>query len=312
MKALKVVYETKGVYIGKPVDIRVPVDMVLEYGLGPLAAPRRLKRYRIKDKVIEGIAIGENPERVEEFESKHEIIRGGVSKRPGRSYFVIGRTKPVTISLSPQVSPDSGLFLFTHRGNSYLLRRNVGLFVVFKWFESNSRITARLCGKDGDWFFYYLGGSKCTRTLKFTKSVPKELVADFGVDYGYYQFTDRDYEFRESEPGPTWSFVDPLPFPPYEVVGALRLFPPEKVVGEKDGTLPKEFQEVFVLRAVLVLDEPVPVISLSPKELLAFANHITGDIFDPSTLAEYPENEYKELWQWCNHFVLLSKPRWPF
>jgi hypothetical protein len=312
MKALRVIYEVKGkysgVYIGQPCEIAVPGEIVLGYSLGPLTGS--IKRYQVGANIIEGCAVAEDSEKLQEFEEKYQIdlVESDLGRR-GTSWRRHHKGM-VTITLGPSFENPK---LFAHRagGNTYLFRGDVEMFLIYKWFEERGAITATLCGRYQDRFFYYSGGGRQSKTLKFCARVPDTLQSRFGTNYGYWEFHGYDSDFPAIREGRTSTWVDPLPFPPYEVVGALTLLPPEKVVNMPPGTLPETFRDIYLLRSLLVLEDPVPVMTLSPQQLRALADHVNGDIFDPNTVAGYPKSEYEALWKSCDRYVLVCKPKWP-
>jgi hypothetical protein len=312
MKALKVIHEAKGkysgVYIGQPCEIAMPAKTVLGYSLGPLTGS--IKRYRVGANIIEGCAVAEDPEKLQEFEAKYQIdsVESDLGTR-GTSWRRHHKGM-VTITLRPSFET---LKLFAHRagGNTYLFRGDVEMFLIYKWFDEGGAITATLCGRYEDRFFYYSGGGPQSKTLKFCARVPDILQSRFDTTYGYWEFHGYDSDFPTVREGMIGTLVDPLPFPPYEVVGALTLLPPEKVVNVPRGTLPETFRDIYLLRSLLVLEYPVPVMTLSPQQLRAFADHVNGDIFDPNTVVEYPKSEYEALWESCDRYVLVCKPIWP-
>jgi hypothetical protein len=307
MRALKLLYKEKNVFIGEQSEVPVPVEVVLKYRLGPLEFPEEdVKTYKVKGKTIEGIAIGEVPADVEEFERKHLIE--DYSSYNKKKYPGSHRWLSREFYSSPR--GEKNLFLYKYGKHTYIMRQNVENFIIWKWLEEKGKVLPKICGRNKEYCFYYAGYSKTLEAtiLKFDKNIPQPLLSSFDTNYGYCEY---EHSYRSTIKTEAF-YIDPLPFPPYSVIGAVKLLPPEKVMNKKEKKLPEIFDEIYLLKTLLLVDEPVPVIKISEEQLREFANHLNENIFDPNSIAEFPEEVYSNLWTISNEYVLLCKPKWPF
>jgi len=310
MRALKLLYKEKNVFIGEQSEVPVPVEMVLKYGLGPLEFPEEdIKTYKIKGKIIEGVVIGEVPEDVEKFEKKYlmeDYSLYNKKKYPGSPRLLL---RVLYSTYRDKIS----LFFYKYEKHTYIMRQDVENFIIWKWFEEKEKVVPKICGKNGEYCFYYAGYSTTfdTKILKFDKTIPQSLITSFTTNYGYYELINSRFHSSDKRPAGAF-YIDPLPFPPYIVIGAVKLLPPERVMNKKEKKLPKIFEDIFLLKTLLLVDEPVPVIKLSEEQLREFANHLNDNIFDPHSIAEFPEEVYSTLWTLSNEYVLLCHPKWPF
>lgn len=334
MKAIKVVkdlFKTKNVAIGIPVEIYIPPRIVLERGFAPIDLPEEIElgRFKVKGKVLEGIVVGDVEDDVDEFVRYHGVpetepdLREMFVKRSGRRRKFPRRPLSVSgydVHRHSYVPEEHKLLLqYSVKGETYLLKEASNPIFIFKWIEEKGKISPIICGripqKNGfrrkECLYLYYSGYKKGKSffMNFVEDyerLPEKIRNNLNGEYGYGE-SGRYRLGREIIVEP---FIDPLPFPPYEVVGALRLQKPEEVEKASEKKISKVLEDIFILKTFLLVEEPINVMEVSAGELKVFAKGIQGDIFDPKVTAEDFMEEYRRLWSSSSGFVLLCKPKW--
>jgi len=312
MRGLRVLHKStdiKGVYIGEPVDVWVPARLVLRHGLTPMPfRPNHIRRFCIDGKTFEGVVIGTDSANVRDF-----YLRYLADKKRSS---LLGEDEPWDPDEANLSSVDI-LFFYRQGGDTYIFRSDALELYLWEWVENGNKVKQKFVGlKDGT--YYYLSaiaGDGNAVEVMFSKRIPDFLVDSFGRDYGYWYSSRGIHEFKfkiwSEAYEVTTKFVDPFPFPPYEVVAALELLPPDDVFYATTQELPESFNQVFVLKSLLVVGGDIPVVRLGAGQLRTFASHVSVNIFDPMMVSNHPEMEYSRLWEICSRFVLLCKPKWP-
>jgi len=317
MKAVKLLYKEEGIYLGKPCDVPVPAEVVLQYGIGPLSCTdEHVKKFNVKGEIIEGILLGENEEYAEEFQRKHEVDEIKFYRKMRN----MKRGKRFRTSSYHDYISESSYYEYKYNGEIYIVAKGIEFIPLWKWIEKDGKILPQLCGKaseeyytdEGKNYFYYSGYSREEKFLKFDNDIPP-IAKTFATNYGYMGYKDRDYRYSRFHWKEKNIFTcDPLPFPPYHIIGAVKLLPWERIMNKKENKLPKVLSDIYILKPILLFDEPAAVISLSEDKLKEFASHIQGDIFDPDSITEFPEKEYRAVFEISHEYILLCQPKWPF
>jgi hypothetical protein len=191
MKALKLLYKGKDIYIGTPAEVPVPAKAVLIHNLGPIEPSEEdVKKFKVKGEVIEGILIGKDEDEIRYFEKKHAISEfKHLQKRRKRRY----RFRPPSYRSFPStiyLPSEEFFYEYEYKGKIYILREGTPFVLVWTWIEKDGKIIhPLLCGKITGYkvegmYFYYSGYSKETKFLRFDKNLPS-VVNSFGSNYGY-------------------------------------------------------------------------------------------------------------------------------
>lgn len=307
MRALKIVYkEGERIFLGKPVEIMVPAKDALKYRMASFHFEEKYTtgEFRIKGKVIKGILIGFDEYEMERFERRYTSgktgIRGWREKRNFYSYKEVVRERDEIV-------------IYSRKKEEYLFRKAEKLF-LFGWNKEDSGIIPVICGvvpfhsTEKNSYIYYSGGNEKIAYMEQVGSIDKIPSAIFRSLKRYKEIPFFDFHrsrrFMEN-------LYEILPFPPYEVIAAVKLLPPERVKRAKEEKLPESLQDIFILKAFLMTFNPLPVMELSAGKLKTLSSYLHGDVLDPDVSTESPDDEYRTLFDSCAEYLLLCKPKWP-
>jgi hypothetical protein len=321
MKCLKVIYKHKSIFIGKPEEFSIEAKEVLKNGLMPLEFSEEfIGTFKISGKIIKGIPLGETSEEVLNFEKRYEIKTENVRHYRRKKRKKMRYSKYFDVSYEKFLKYN-GFSFYSFNGDMYIIKKDAEFINLFKWIEEKGKITPKVCGffkkrYSEKFYFYYSGSSEDgkSKLLKIEKdfeNIPSSLLKIINKEYGYVgiEHFNRGYDEKKEE------LIDFLPFPPYEIIGAVKLLPPKEVLlAKKEKPPEKIFNDIYILKTFLFSEKPVPVIELNKGQLKGFIECVQMDIFDPKIISEEDEIEveYNKYWNLSNGYVLLCKPKWPF
>ncbi|MEM3396866.1 MAG: hypothetical protein QW620_06675 [Thermoplasmata archaeon] len=333
MEAMKVVFSDGNVDLCVPAIVDVPADTVLRKGLYPFSnsITQRICSigiFKINDKIIEGFPVSSSARELFDFWIKYSVN----GKAPSQLYHYLHDDDlldsypiPKSIVDCERIVVKDETYLFLH----------AGIGVVYSWEEKNGTLQPVMCGMvnidEEKIYFYYSGYTKENAILRTTdkvEKIPRGIMESLKKRYGYCGIQKGDdcsnFETRRRRYGlhiirekyasmrQGGDLVDVNPYPPYQIVHAIKLLPPEDVNEARNPVVPPNFTENYLVRTFLYTADPIPFSVLSADELRGIAKYVHSTFYFYGTQTENPLGEYTEIWENSCGYLLFCKPAWPF
>jgi len=329
IRIAKIIYEKNGAYIARNDMAEVIPEFILRDSLCPFVVNSDdTRKFEIDGKVVEGLLIANNERIYESFAKTHQVkddpIAEKRSSRTSGSKIVRRRRPPWASRGIDRFTMEGSNFKIVHdqtTGEKYLFMQDE--IVIFSWKEENGSIFP-IFAASADHQYYYYGatgesGKTVVRTARRVKDIPRSFMARltsksrfqvFGtcIYYGYYHPRGTRKE-RIDIPG--IGYADFLPFPPYEILGALRLIPPKTVEKAKPAELPGLPDRPCFLKTFLLAPSGVPIIKAQAGTLRSLAACTQKNLYMPGVKTEDPSHEYENLYHNSAGYLLLCRPKWP-
>lgn len=152
-------------------------------------------------------------------------------------------------------------------------------------------------------YFYLHHMSKKPRSIYFRElnsmsQIPKDILETLKKGYIFLsELKDEKYDI--------------LPYPPYEVRYAVKLYAPSVVNKSKPEEPPPVLKSNFILKTFLITDNDIKILDVSPGVLKSIFLKTTGNIYSPSYPNPHNEPNYEEFWRANAGYLLFAKPTCP-
>ena len=326
----KVVFEKKGAYILQNSEAALDPKILLRKGLCPVPVDSNyIDSFDIDGNVIRGYLMAKNEETYIAFKKKYQVdeeseCSGPRLKKLRRYGRIAARRNRFN---GPQYADEEilepghrELITDSETGEKRLFERDS--VVVFGWQEDGRSITPVFVAKNdaGDIPFYYYGssgegGKAVLRNVPELEMVPGGFLERMTAESSCAVLGSASRSLRDRGDKETTSkcdgFTDFLPYPPYEILGAFKLLPPDIVRHACPETLPPVLGKHCFLKTFLIPPSGVPVIDASAGVLRSLSTCTQKNLFIPGVKTEDPDLEYRNLYTASAGYVLLCLPKWP-
>lgn len=298
VEVIQVQHHNKSLMIGNFRYINIDPRLLILKGFSPfeldeyekVLIPQRFTlRIGNKKRKFRGFFISEDVYAVQRF-----LLRYGVMKSMD-----IHRIISDSYAFS-SVNP----YLVEWHGKTYAFVKELSSGILTGWNRSDGIIYPVIAGwiekrRDKNYFYLHrIDAAKNMVHFRFVndpKNIPPSIILSLSKGFIFNSL-------RMDEG------VDIIPFPPFEIKYALKLYPPSKILRTKNEPLPDEFNEPYIIRTFLPASKGVRVIDASPGIVRTFVQNINVNVYAPSYSNPYWESDYKELWRRSAGYILLCKP----
>lgn len=298
IRAFEVYYQHRSFIFGDFKYINIDPELVLFKSLVPFEGideksvhfPRKITlRIGKKKRTFRGFFIAED-----EYALERCLIRNRIMK---------SREIREVVESSWLFSYDNPYFV-EWRGKTYAFSKEHMCGILSGWERRDGCVYPVVAG----WFekrrgnYFYLHRIDATkriahfRFLSTPQNIPKTVIRPLSDGF---IFNTISYDEEQTSI---------IPFAPYDVKYALRIYPPTKVIRAKEEPLPKIFNEPFIIKRFLVIPEGIKVIETSPGVVRAFVHNINGNIYMPSCPNPHWDSDYENFWRGSAGYILLCKP----
>jgi len=325
----KIVFEKDGCYLCQKERMRYDPKILIKDGLFPYPfRPTDVARFRIENQSVDGFLLAKNEQSYYAFMGNYSqaCIKDDDSTRvsPGSGLGNLHKLK-----LQPKNDPhilaesvETKILEDNQTGSKLLFLRDS--MVGFTWKETEGNIIPRLLGNYRPHSLYFFYGAYSDESHKMVlrstdkvEEIPESILEDFGEDADVQLFGSneewgsRRWHVKKDAESLDECYADFLPFPPFEVVTAIKLLEPETVARSKPVEVPSYLKHPFFLKTCLIPPEPVPIQQASYSELKAFSQCIQKNLYYPNIKTEDPHQEYRNLFKNSAGYVLLCRPKFP-
>lgn len=309
--------------------MRYDPKVLIKEGLFPYPfKPTEMAKFKIGNQAIDGFLLAKNEQSYYTFMGNYSqaCIKDADSTRisPGTDLGNLYKLK-----LKPKNDPhilgesvEIQVLEDGQTGSKLLFLRDS--IAGFTWKEMGGTIIPRLLGNYRYNSLYFFYGAYSTdsdkmilRSTDNADEIPDSILEDFNEDADVQLFGSceewgsKRWHVKKDTESLDECYADFLPFPPFEVVAAIRLLEPGIVAKAKPAEVPCYLKHPFFLKTCLIPPEPVPVKEASYSELKAFSQCIQKNLYYPNIKTEDPNQEYWNLFKNSAGYVLLCKPKFP-
>ncbi len=297
IKAFQVHYHNKSFIFGNFRYINIDPKFVLFKNIAPMHEidkddfiPTRITlRIGKKKRTFRGFFIAEDEYALQKFLIRNGIVKSNEIREIIGERWLFPFDKPYLVEWHGKT------YAFSKERSSGILtgweRRDGFIYpVVVGWFERR---------KGGYFYLHRIEAKRNISQFRFISTplnIPKTIIEPLKEGFIFNSL-------RYGE-----DIIDIIPFAPYDVKYALRIYPPRKVIKAKEEPLPKMFEEPFIIKRFLQVPYGVKVIESSPGVVKTFVKHINGNVFTPSCSNPHWDSDYDGLWRMSAGYILLCKP----
>jgi len=325
----RVVFESDGCYLCQKDKAKYDPKVLLRNSLFPYPFDdKETMKFRINGKVVDGFLLAKDEQCYYSFLGKYSLDcqkdSDSVKLKPHLDVATIYKFK-LKNKKDPHIMGENigyEILLDEEDGSKLIFMKDS--IVAFAWKEDAGTIAPRFLGKccDNPLFFFYgsLNGDKSRVVLRSTEAledVPPSLLADFTEDDDVLLFGSNEewgshrWLIKKDSEVIDDCYADFMPFPPFDVIGAIKLLPPEVVAKSTLSELPNEMKHPFFLKTCLIPSASVPILNVGRNELKSFSLHIQRNLYYPNIKTEDPQHEYRNLYKNSAGYVLLCQPKFP-
>ncbi|MCX7830740.1 MAG: hypothetical protein N2445_06750 [Acidobacteria bacterium] len=321
----KIIYENDGCYLCKmEKNIIDPKELLKESLFPPQISSYELLKFSIDGKIIEGCLFAKSLEKYIRFkldyalkareeddddsiESNKNFVLRTIRFRNERRKYIFENDFEYVIKTDER------------SGSKYIFLNDA--IAILCWKEEGEFISPLLIGKfEDDPYYHFFSsisgdeGKMAVRRVNGFENIPDSLLSQFSEnkDFKILGFDENWNEISSNAKGNSEDcFDDFVPYPPYEVVCALKLLPPEEISKEKKEELPPLLTSPAVLKTFLIPTNKIPVVKVSAGALRSFSSHILNNLYLPAVETEDPDFEYTTLYNNSMGYAVLARPQFP-
>lgn len=149
----------------------------------------------------------------------------------------------------------------------------------------------------GDYFYLHsidnTSGRANFRKVPAVSEIPENII----------RWLSKGFVFYPSMSG----LIDVVPFPPYDIRFAVKLYPLSIIKKVKQEKPPSLFDTPCIIKTFLPVSQ-VPLIDISPGELKSVLNNIVDNVYDPEFPNPHWATDYKFILEHSTGYLLFVKP----